>query len=400
MLDVPITPHFDRLRPTTLREASGLIPHPYGVPAGFYQQLWDWDGYFIAVHLAGRKQPEYLRYWVLNFVSATKELGYPAGCITPQRRESGHRSFTLKPFMAQAAEAAGRLESDDAWVKPHYDEICQIVRRREKTHRDTATGLYFWDNAMQSGADNNPADSSRPETNRLFLSCDLNAFQHAEYSALATLALRLGHTADATTFQAEADHIRTALQAHLWCHTTGTFLNRRRDTGARVHAISYSNFVPLWAGLATPEQAATMFEKHLLSEKHLLTQWGARSLSRQDRTYSNAPIIDPYSNWRGPIWPIANYFYTLALHRYGFTTQAADLATRVAKLCLTDLDACGSMHENYCAETGTPLAPTPEQSPDGKGGGFIGWNLLIQDMLEITTASAPDHFAPLRLAGI
>jgi hypothetical protein len=40
------------------------------------------------------------------------------------------------------------------------------------------------------------------------------------------------------------------------------------------------------------------------------------------------------------------------------------------------------MHENYDAETGKGLAPTIEQSPNQKFAGFVGWNLLAQDMLQ------------------
>jgi hypothetical protein len=41
-----------------------------------------------------------------------------------------------------------------------------------------------------------------------------------------------------------------------------------------------------------------------------------------------------------------------------------------------------SMHECYHAETGERLAPTVEQSKDHTFPGFVGWNLLIQDMLQ------------------
>ena len=42
------------------------------------------------------------------------------------------------------------------------------------------------------------------------------------------------------------------------------------------------------------------------------------------------------------------------------------------------------MHENYDAETGAPLAPSGDQSPKGPHeGGFIGWNLLLEDMIEM-----------------
>jgi len=45
------------------------------------------------------------------------------------------------------------------------------------------------------------------------------------------------------------------------------------------------------------------------------------------------------------------------------------------------------MHENYNAETGDGLAPTPEQSPNGKFAGFVGWNLLAEDMLQCEITS-------------
>ncbi len=40
------------------------------------------------------------------------------------------------------------------------------------------------------------------------------------------------------------------------------------------------------------------------------------------------------------------------------------------------------MHEDYDAETGDGLAPTIAQSPGGKFAGFVGWNLLAEDMLQ------------------
>ena len=40
------------------------------------------------------------------------------------------------------------------------------------------------------------------------------------------------------------------------------------------------------------------------------------------------------------------------------------------------------MHEDYDAETGDGLAPTVAQSPGGKFAGFVGWNLLAEDMLQ------------------
>ena len=45
---------FEALRPTIVKPARGYIPYDYVVPGGFYEQLWDWDGFFISLHFAGR----------------------------------------------------------------------------------------------------------------------------------------------------------------------------------------------------------------------------------------------------------------------------------------------------------------------------------------------------------
>ena len=135
--------------------------------------------------------------------------------------------------------------------------------------------------------------------------------------------------------------------------------------------------------MAPPDRGQAMIRRYLWTDEHMLTPFGLRSLSRQDAEYNNVNMIIPYSNWQGPIWPIANYFYFVALRNYGFGAEAGELVARLAKLYAADIAFCGSLHENYDAETGLPMAPSASQSKHGQEGGFIGWNLLLQDMIEM-----------------
>jgi glycogen debranching enzyme len=128
-----------------------------------------------------------------------------------------------------------------------------------------------------------------------------------------------------------------------------------------------------------------MIRLHLLNPAEMRSSHGFRSLSRADPAYNNEAIIDPYSNWRGPIWINANFLDWIALRRYGFTAEAHWLALTLAADLHRDIVKWGSMHEDYDAETGDGLAPTPAQSPGGKFAGFVGWNLLAQDMLQCET---------------
>jgi alpha,alpha-trehalase len=63
------------------------------------------------------------------------------------------------------------------------------------------------------------------------------------------------------------------------------------------------------------------------------------------------------------------------------------LAVSLASILHRDIAQWGSMHEDYNAETGDGLAPTVAQSPGGKFAGFVGWNLLAQDMLQCEVAN-------------
>jgi len=236
---------------------------------------------------------------------------------------------------------------------------------------------------MQSGADNNPAVSNDPKLAHKIASCDVNTFQWREYLALAAIARKLGRSEDENSFREKAVKLHTAFNERLWDATSESYWNLNTDTGGWRKIISYSNFVPLWGGMVPAERAAAMIRRYLWNEEHMLTPFGLRTLSKQDADYNNASIITPYSNWQGPVWPIANYFYFVGLMRHGFTSEARELVNRLVKLYLKDIEFCGSLHENYDAETGKPLAPSAAQSKNGQEGGFIGWNLLLQDMIEM-----------------
>jgi alpha,alpha-trehalase len=367
------------------------------VPGGYYEQQWDWDGFFICLYLAGRRppQPEYFRYWALNFLGYADSSGYCPGCVRADGPDPALPDIFLKPFVAQGAGLAVRLGGDHAWLEPHYDTLVKMVAWRDEQRRDRETGLYFWNVAMESGADNNPAVGNDPAAGRLTLACDASTLACREYRALAALAETLGHTADAGRFGARGEEIALAVRTHLWDDATESFWNRRADTGEFIRRVSYSNFVPLWAGLAPGPAGRAMIQRYLWNESHMLTRFGLRSLSRCDPDYNNANVIEPYSNWQGPVWPIANYFYFVALERYGFPEEAGELVARLTDLYLADIAWCGSLHENYDAETGKPLAPSAAQSATGTEGGFVGWNLLLQDMIEVVRGEK-NHLCLLR----
>jgi alpha,alpha-trehalase len=378
---------FARLAPQTIRSADGYIRYPYLIPAGYYAQMWDWDGFFIGLHWANQNPEEakYLRDWALSFASSADADGYVAGCITPQGPRPLFGKFAMKPFLAQGALIAAQSLHDYEWVRSVWPSMQRIVAYRERTQFDEKWRLWFWDNAMQSGADNNAALSNDPKDRSAILAVDASVYAMREYLAMAALAEHLGYGAAARNYRLHAAGTRQAILKNLWSPKDALFFNRRRDTGAWIRAIDWTGFLPLLDGLLSSPDAQRMIRRHLLNPAEMRSEYGFRSLSKSDAAYNNEATINPYSNWRGPIWINANFLDWIALRRYGFNSEAHWLALTLAGELHRDIARWGSMHEDYSAETGDGLAPTEAQSPGGKFAGFVGWNLLAQDMLQCET---------------
>ncbi len=379
-----LTADFDRLAPQTIRPADGYIHYPYLIPAGYYPQMWDWDGFFIGSHWANQNTADakYLRDWVLSFASSADADGYVAGCITSKGPRPFFGKFAMKPFLAQGAVLAAQKLGDYKWIRPVWPAMQRILEYRKKTQFDAKWNLWFWDNGLQSGADNSPALSNDPNDRSAILAVDASVWAMREYQAMAVIARHLDDNSLAAQYDREADATRKAIMKHLWRADTALFLNRRRDTGAWMPSITWSSFVPLAFGLLPQTEGARMVRMHLLNPAEMRSPYGFRSVAKSDPVYNNEAIIDPYSNWRGPIWINANYLDWLALRRYGFNVDANWLAGSLATILRNDIAKWGSMHEDYDAETGLGLAPTPAQSPGGKFAGFVGWNMLAEDMLQ------------------
>ena len=376
---------FPALRSQVGRPAQGFIRHPYLVPAGFYSQLWDWDAFFMANHFISRGEPQYMKSWVLTFAQGIDNDGYVAGCMTtegPRRAYSG--KFAMKPFLSQGAYHYANATGEWDWLRPIYKDLGKVLDYRRRTQRDSLSGLYFWELAMQSGADNNPALNYFKDDSRSFLAADASAFQYGELLAQAQIARKLGYEADAKALFDEAHALRDSLNAILWNEQDKVYYNIDRETRQPYRRVSYSCFVPLMYGMASDDNGKATITRYMLSEEHLKSPYGLRSLSLQDPDYNNKNIIVPFSNWQGPVWGITAYIYSLGLHRYGFDDAVRWLATATGSLMCKDLDSIGTMHETYNAETGEPLAPSnfKYRNADGSPQGFVSWNLTMENILE------------------
>ncbi|MCX6226845.1 MAG: hypothetical protein NTV01_19210, partial [Bacteroidia bacterium] len=174
---------------------------------------------------------EYLKWWALNFIEGIDRAGYVSGCATKKGPRPIFGKFAMKPFLAQGVWLASLKLNDFTWIEPHYAAMLKVLEYRDRTQFDPKYGLYFWDIAMQSGADNNPALNYFTDDKRSFLACDASTWQLRELIAQANIAEKLGKSGDATKLRARAVALKAAINKILWCEKDQMFYNVDRQTG-------------------------------------------------------------------------------------------------------------------------------------------------------------------------
>ncbi|MBU1118772.1 hypothetical protein KKH43_02750 [Patescibacteria group bacterium] len=360
--------HFKKYKWEVKRKASGKIKYDYLVPAGPYDEHWDWDGFFIGMALSSQIPSEaiYLKNWTRNYLENVKKDGFTPGLLTPEGVDT--RLKHIKPFFAQAAYHASKNLGDFSWLKNGLGKIEKATEYRQKKYYDSQTGLSCWADSMESGADNNIAALDYPDGS--VIAVDLNAFLYLELRALSKIAGELGKKPTATKYSKKAQTLKKQINSVLWSTKDESYYNIDRKTGAFITRDTYSNFIPLFAGIAPKNKAEALITKYLINPKKMWAKHGIRTLAKDDPGYSQRNIIKPHSNWQGPVWPIANYLYFQGLLQYGFTKEATELSKKIISICLKDIKTSGGMHEDYNAETGAPLA-----APN-----FVSWNLLVELM--------------------
>lgn len=395
------------------REEGGAFKYPFLTPGSqqYGDILWDWDSWWSNVAL---------RQILLEKASPeerTKALKYEQGCILNYlnyggmdgwipiiiNRKSGSRKEVKgtqniyetnmhKPCLAQHAAFLTKLNGGDAeWLRDQLYFLQAFINKYKNHQRHKATGLYYWNDDMAIGVDNDPCTYMRPpkSSGSIYLNC----MMYKELTAIVYLCERLNQGEIGALYQRDADELKASIQKHCWDERDGFFFSvdlnllpyeprpfadtnimlhsgYPRDYDCLIQRIDvWSGFMAMWAGIATPEQAKRMVEGHYRNEKTFNAPYGVRTLSKLEKMYNVRGSGNP-SLWTGPVWGISNYVVFSGLVSYGYEQDARDLARKTILLFGHDFERFGALHEYYLPESGEPVLNK----------GFQNWNYLVLNM--------------------
>jgi len=214
----------------------------------------------------------------------------------------------------------------------------------------------FYDNGgtmlaamYESGLDNSPMydDVTYNEgTHTMELNdVGLNALYALDCQSLASMAEILGRDKDAEELSKEYDRMKELINSNMYDSKVGMYCNTFWD-GKKDYRFSPTNFYPLLAGIANPEQATAMIERHLLNEDEFWGEFIIPSIAKNAEGYYDQDY------WRGRIWGPMNYLVYEGLRRAGKTCESRIFAEKSFDLFMREWENENHIHENYNSITG------------------------------------------------
>ena len=284
--------------------------------------------------------------------------------------ESGYINYRTGAYLDEIIEHAGELTSSAPWYTWINWEVYKITQDQDflpemyessrrfydfyVSNRDKdKDGLCEWGGhaVLESVRDASVAVWDEVGWPANFEAVDLNSMLVMEAKSLEQMALALGKTGEAAKWKADHEARAKLINATFWDEETGFYyqadkadddftLNNPND----LKRMEIIGFLPLWAGVASKEQAAQLV-KHLTDTAKFWRPYGVPSLS----------AVDPYYNdkgyWNGPVWVEWNYLIQRGLQEYGYEGEANELVGKVSAGMIHQLKKNHNLWEFYSPDT-------------------------------------------------
>lgn len=375
-------------------EEHGLLflPGRYVVPGGRFNEMYGWDSYFIALGLLRhgrvplaraiadqclyqvehygtvltanrtyyltRSHPPFLGRLVLAVYRASGDLTWLKRSVpllekfyfywtVPPHLVPGVDLSRYHDFAQGPAPEVDRGEIDE-YGRNHYERLrsnlaaCHECVRDLDAFLDPESGMltphaYHADRSMrESGFDvSGRFGFANLEVLDILPVC-LNTLLWRLEVDIAKVREFLGASSELDIWRERASKRAAAIKEHFWDEEAGLFLDYDGRSGRRLNYPFATTFWPMWAGLATREQAARIVER--------LPEFEAPGGLLASLHSSGCQWDKPFG------WAPLNYLAVRGLHRYGYRQEARRIARRFVTLVTSEFSRTGQLFEKYDVE--------------------------------------------------
>ena len=271
--------------------------------------------------------------------------------------------------------------SNETLVGKTYDvRICDEASGNSNAACDIAESValssefYKGDRAMrESGFDISFRFGPYGANTHHFAAVCLNSLLYKTEKDFEQISKVLGREQEAKEWNERAEQRKQKVQAYLWDEKRGLFFDYDFEKQQRSEYVYATTFYPLWAGLATPEQA-----RRVVGNLNLLEQPGGLTMSAKDTGVQ----------WDFPFaWAPLQLLAVEGMRRYGFTEEPDRVAGKFVSMVIENFHRDGTIREKYNALTrSSELAVTT-----GYQANIIGFGWTNGVFLELLNRSPKAH---------
>ncbi|MEV0844505.1 trehalase family glycosidase [Streptomyces sp. NPDC049954] len=350
-----VTAHEEEVR----ADSNALyLPEPYASGGGrvgppWYRSMFAWDTWFSNLALLQHGRTDLVRNHAVDYLSMVERFGFMpnanqlALCTRSQTpvfpdgilryvRAVGDTALLHRAYPALVAEYT------DYWGAAHHSTPCGLATNADLGDPSLDPRLAA---EAETGLDWTPIyDGDVRRVAPLITNCAL--VRYAE--VLAELADLLGEEEDAQRWRAEAGRRAALIRELCWDEEAGFFFDYDHVAGRRLPHWSLCGFWPLWAGVATPEQA----ERAALALDRFRHPHG---LTTTDRALPSphAGMGEGDVQWMYPAgWAPLIVVAVWGLDRYGLHEAGLDAAEGFVRLMVRHFEETGELYEKYNVVTG------------------------------------------------
>ncbi|WP_242917232.1 MGH1-like glycoside hydrolase domain-containing protein [Pontibacter liquoris] len=348
------------------RTPAGELKHAGLFPSYAYRGFhgfWAWDSWKHAVALV-QFHPELAKDQMRTMYDYQDKFGMIADCIYRDTLIDEHNwRDTKPPLSGWAIYKIYEKTNDKAFVEELLPKLLKYHAWWYANRDHDQNGLCEYGStdgtriaaAWESGMDNavrfDKAVMLQNNASAWSLnqeSVDLNSYLYAEKKYIAQLLQAVGKAEQAKTYLQEADKLAAQIREVFYDAETGYFYDVRLEDKSKIKVMGPEGWLPLWAEVATKEQAAAVRAK-IMDPKLFNTHVPFPTLD------ASHPEFNPRKGyWRGPVWLDQAYFGLQGLRKYGYTQEAAMLQQKLWRNS-NGLLSDAPLHENYHPVTGERL---------------------------------------------
>ncbi len=354
------------MRQTPGKTGNSLIslPHPYVVPGGRFNEMYYWDTYFSMLGMNDSGLRQLSKGMVDNCLEMVRRYGhvpngnrlYYISRSQPPMLTSMIEEVLKQPDLFKTADdkrqwlqkayKMAKKEYQSFWMKSgqrflpeqglnRYFDVKKTPRVESwgTDNKDTPNSPEFFRNERaecESGWDFTDRFDERCTD---FLPIDLNCILYKYERDLAQFARQLGNNTEAKQFEKAAEKRKEQIQKKCWNEKDGFFYDFDTRKNEQSKYKSLAGFFPLWAGVATKEQAKAMMKRL----KDFQAPGGLMASDKESGKQWDAP-----NGWAPLQWVVAK-----GLKNYGYEQEAQDVAKTWLDMCYRVYKKQGGFYEKY-----------------------------------------------------